>query len=261
MQIHAPDNLLRAIVRSTPRPWTQRGAGETLVANLGEHMRKSFAMRLGAVGTAVVLAGGLAVVASGTTGAYFSESKAGAITGTIGAVHLETGNTTFEWTNMMPGEAKSAPVGYKNTGTGAQDFYLVFPNGPALHALNNLGTYGEVHVTDGNGAALFDSANLQDGRTRADGSNSCGAFSTTGCWPLPASLKIASNVATGASSSVTFNFNYPGKLGKGTSGGVGVFNTYPSTGPNSEAFGADLAGTPGSGLPFQIVAVQVGQLP
>jgi hypothetical protein len=242
-------------------------------------MRKSIKMKVGAVGTALAVTGGLAVIASGTTGAFFSETQPGTVTGTIGAVHVLTSNTTFAWTNMMPGEQKSATVNFTNTGTGPQDFYLVFPNGPALHALNNLGSFGEVHVVGGvvGGQAgtmldLFDSTNLQDGRTK-ENQNSCGdVFSpridTTphGCWPLPDKLKIAGTVDVGARVSVSFTFNYAGKLGDAhipqgwpSSSGGGIFNTYPLT--NGEAFGADLAGTPAAGLPFQIVAVQVGQTP
>jgi hypothetical protein len=232
-------------------------------------------MKVGAVGTAFVLAGCLAVIASGTTGAYFSETQPGTVAGTIGAVHVLTSNTTFAWTNMMPGEQKLATVNFKNTGTGPQDFYLVFPNGPALHALSNLGSFGEVHVVGGKGRAmvdLFDSTNLQDGRTK-ENQNSCGdVFSpridTTphGCWPLPDKLKIAGTVDVGVAVSVSFSFNYAGKLGdanvaqgESSSSGGGIFNTYPLT--NGEAFGADLAATPAAGLPFQIVAVQVGQQP
>ena len=51
---------------------------------------------------------------------------------------------------------------------------------------------------EGGGIVLFASRNLQDGRTRADLTNSCGAtnpLSEAGCWPLPKQLKVATNVA------------------------------------------------------------------
>jgi hypothetical protein len=220
------------------------------------------ATALGAAAFALIAA------AAGTTGAYFSETADGGITGNIGAVHLSTSNTTIAWANMMPGEPKTATVDFRNKGTGNQDFYVVFPNGPALHALNNLGGYGEVHVTGGktgNIVALFDSANLQDGRTLANLGNSCSGSTPTGCWPLPSKLKIAGNVAPDATGSFSFTFAYDGRLGEGTSGGVGLFNAYPSittlATPGSQAFGADAAGPSGNGLPFKVVAVQVGQQP
>ena len=81
-------------------------------------MRKSTKMKVGAVGTSFALAGALAIVASGTTGAYFSAAQDGTITGAIGTVKLSTTNTTFAWTNMMPGDPKSATVNFTNTGTG-----------------------------------------------------------------------------------------------------------------------------------------------
>jgi hypothetical protein len=222
---------------------------------------------LGVAAFALIAAG------AGSTGAYFSEAQGGSITGAVGAVHLGTSNTSFAWTNMMPGEPKTASVDFQNTGTGNQDFYLVFNNVPALHALNNLGSYGEVHITDGNGTHLFDSANLQDGRHLAsgvpDGTNTCGGFSTTGCWPLPISLKLASNVTPLAWNSFTFSFNYAGKLGSATlthpaSSGGGTFNQYPLSGADvftGPAGAADAGGSPSAGLPYQIVAVQVGQTP
>jgi hypothetical protein len=219
------------------------------------------ATALGAAAFALIAA------AAGTTGAYFSDSQGGSVNGTLGQVKLTTSNTTFAWTNMLPGEPQTATVGFQNIGTGPQDFYLVFQNGPALHALNNLGKYGEVHVTGGktgNINALFDSANLQDGRTRADLSNSCSSIfvqANLGCWPLPAKLKVASSVAAQGTGSLSFTFNYAGILGNSSNIG-GPFNKYPSNyGAGHEAFGDDILGAQGEGLPFTVVAVQVGQQP
>ena len=221
------------------------------------------------VGALGVAAAALIATGSGVTGAYFSEARGGGITGTIGAVHLDASNTNFNWTNMMPGEPKSATVDFQNAGTGNQDFYLVFNNVPALHALNNLGSYGEVHIATGDGTHLFDSANLQDGRHQAatvpEGVNTCGTFSPAGCWPVPVSLKLASNVAPTAWNSFTFSFNYASKLGTAShSSGGGTFNTFPLAGTDiivGPAGVADGAGPASSGLPYQIVAVQVGQTP
>jgi len=89
------------------------------------------------------------------------------------------------------------------------------------------------------------------------------------CWPLPEKLKVAT-LAAGASGSATFTFNYASKLGNAgatwkASNGGGVFNSYPSittpATPGSQAYGADALGDPGAGLPFNVVAVQVGQQP
>ena len=60
---------------------------------------------------------------------------------------------------------------------------MVFHDKAALPALNNLGTYGEVHVaaarTGTANAEIFASTNLND---RA---SSCGPFSPSGCSPVP----------------------------------------------------------------------------
>ena len=153
----------------------------------------------------------------------------------------------------MPGEAQTATVNFTNTGKKAQDIYLTFPNRSALHALNNLGSFGEVTVANG-GATLFHSTNLNDGRRASDTGDTCGGFSETGCWPLPTKLKVATNVAPAASGSVTFSFSYPAKQ---TFGQDVAFNVYPSF---PEAFRLDAADS-GKGLPVNVVAVQVGQQP
>jgi hypothetical protein len=225
-------------------------------------MRKSIMLKVGAVGTTFAMAGALAIAASGTTGAYFSQTKDGAVTGTFGAVTLSTSETTFAWTNMMPGEQKSAAVDFTNTGTGPQDFYLVFPNATALSSLNDLGSYGEAHILV-DGVEKFASKNLNDRYT-------CGTPGANGgpeACPVPQKLLLASNVAKDASNTFTFQFNYAGKLGDAnltatptrpaSSGGVGVFNTYPAVDGQKTIE----AGVTGDGLPYQIVAVQVGQQP
>ena len=216
----------------------------------------------GAIGVAALA---FVAASSSVTGAYFSESKGGTIDGTLGQVHLDVNPASIAFTNMLPGEPQTATVTFQNTGTGPQDFYLVFPNVPALHALNNLGTYGEVHLTGGptgNKIALFDSINLNDGRTLESG-NSCGTFTPAGCWPLNDSYKLASSVARNGTGSFSFTFNYAGKLSNvaNVNGPLAAFNGYPAQNFGGQAFGPDAAGTSASGLPYQIVATQVGQTP
>lgn len=225
--------------------------------------------RMVGVGITLVATVGLAVAASGVTSAYFSDTKSGTITGTVGQVSISVtggGGPTgrdFAFVNLLPGEPQSVKIDYQSTGTGTQDLYLTFPNGPALHALNNLGSYGYVKVTDSSSGVLFESYNLQDGRTIPSG-NSCGVypvgFGSTPplCWPLPSQIKVRSNLAPNATGSITFTFGYASKL---TGNGPGVWNTYPSVPPYGEAFGDDAAGPSGNGLPYNVVATQVGQTP
>lgn len=205
------------------------------------------------------IAAGLALMAVGGTNAGFSEYQQGGITGTIGQVHLSTTNRTFAWTNMMPGVADSAKVDFTNTGTGHQDFYLVFPNLTALSALNSLGTFGEVHIAV-NGVEKFASANLNDGYP-------CGTAGLNGVatlCPVPQQMLLASDVAIGATNSFTFAFNYASKVGTAShSSGGGVFNTYPvykadGSKDQNTIIASDGAG---NGLQFRVVAVQVNQQP
>jgi hypothetical protein len=191
------------------------------------------------------------------TGAYFSDTKAGTISGTVGAVKIVTwggsgaDGLNLNFTNLMPGEPQHVTMNYTSQGTGPQDLYLTFPDVAALHALNNMGSFGEVTISDSSTGQVFHSTNLND--NRPDASGTCGAFSESGCWPLPAQLMVRSNLAPGASGSVTFTFSYPAKK----QGGQGLnWNPYPSPG----AVDSDSL-TSGSGLPFRMVATQAGQTP
>jgi hypothetical protein len=238
-------------------------------------------MKVGAAGTTIALAGALAVVASGTTGAYFSDTKNGAIDGTIGSVRITTsggvagsGNGIgFSFTELAPGVAQQAVVHFTNTGSMAQDVYLTFPSQTALHALNNLKTNGAVSLSGGVTGAevpIFSSTNLNDGRTDADVLvNSCATDALqasfvsgdNGCIPLESTIKIVSGLPAGGTGSFSFGFNYAASYGDPTSvtgsaglTGGGVFNDFPAF----EAFGPDAAYT-GKGLPFQVVATEVNK--
>jgi len=221
----------------------------------------------------LVAAGGMAAVASGATGAYFSDTHSGTLTGTIGTIKVtpsggndnsgSTSNLDFQFANMLPGDPQTATIGFQNTGANNEDVWIVFNNATALSALNNLGTYGEVHLV-ADGTHLFDSANLNDR------SATCGAFSPSGCWPLLNEYKVASNVAPGGTGNVAFTFNYAGKLGNSANltGGGAVWNTYPVPAgkydPPTNTDGqttVNLSDGSGAGLPYEIVATQVGQTP
>jgi hypothetical protein len=197
---------------------------------------------IGAVGVSAALVG----FAATGTGAYFSDSRSGAVTGSTGSIKVVTGGgggtdgLNFRFNDMLPGEPQTATATYLNSGHNRQDVYLVFPNTDALHALNNLGRYGQAHVAS-NGTEIFASTNLNDDGT------SCPPAGTD-CNPLPGQIKLADNVASGDGGSVSFTFAYGPKL-KGNT--VGPFNCYPL---------GDLS-CPVNGLPFQIVATQHGIAP
>lgn len=227
-------------------------------------MKGSTAVRLALWGTTLAALATLVVAATGMTGAYFSDTHHGDITGNLGAIKVTPSggsgadSTDFTFSNMLPGEPQTATIQYQNTGPNAEDVWLVFDNATALSALNNLGTYGEVHVS--NGHALFDSANLND---RVP---TCGTFSPSGCWPLPNKLKVGSSIASGAGGYVKFTFNYAGKLSSSAAEGA-PFNVYPvpagawsPSNPDGQ-YTVNAADGSGAGLPYELVATQVGQTP
>ena len=209
-------------------------------------------------GAAGVAAVALIAASTSVTGAYFSEAKVGGINGNIGAVHVSASETFFTWADMMPGEQKTATVEFTNKGTGPQDFYLVFQNKTALSALNSLGEYGEAHISV-NGIEKFGSKNLNDGYA-------CGTLATspaveTLC-AVPEQMLLASGVAKNQGGAVTFQFGYTGKLKTPLSYGA-PFNHYPvmkADGTNDQKIVIAADGT-GFGLPYEIVATQVGHAP
>ena len=197
---------------------------------------------------AAVGAGSLVLVAAGLIGsvngslAYFTDTQTGTLTGSVGSIKGAVSTNSLAFKNLLPGEVQTVEAYSRNTGLSNQDVWVVFDNADALAALNNIGTYGEFHVK-ANNVALFDSANLNDN------ASSCGAFSTTGCWPIPAKLKLASNVAPGGTVTYSFGFGYASKLSTQAPPGGAVWNPYPLAAPSA------------SGLPYQIVETQVGQTP
>lgn len=232
---------------------------------------KNIKRRVVALTASVALLGGAAWVAAGTTGAYFSDTHSGSVSGTIGSIKVSvTGNgtgtdgTNLNFSNLLPGEAQTVTLKYGNTGRNTEDVYITFPNATALSALDNLGRYGEVHIS-ANGSPIFDSANLSDAGDPAAYSNA----TPISRWPLMSQYKIASNVTPGQYGTVTFSFNYstglsgddgvaPTGLNANVAGATGpVFNAYPVAGQKT----VNAADGTGSGLPYQIVATQPGIAP
>lgn len=228
--------------------------------------------RMVGVGITLVATVGLAVAASGVTSAYFSDTKNGTVTGTVGYVRIATSGGTgtdhlnLQFSNLMPGEPQTVSFTYQNVGTGPQDIYLTFPVGSALHALNNLGHFGYIKIVDSSAGNLFESSNLQDGRTipptqANPNPNSCGSFSTAGCWPVPSQIKLRTALAPNDSGTVSITFMYPDLPNSlNSQGAQGLWNVYPPLPPGGQAFGDDLTPS-GNGLPYAVVGTQVGRTP
>jgi hypothetical protein len=202
----------------------------------------------------------LSLASLGSTGAFFSDTHQGNIDGTIGSIKITgsggdgASNLDLHYSNLLPGVTQTVTAGYQNTGLNPEDVWVVFNNPDALHALNDLGGYGEFHVA-ANGTAVFDSTNLKD---NGDGHNHCPVYvqANNGCWPLPQELKIASNVAPAATGTMSFGFAYGTKFKIQPAVGVNPWNPFPVgtlSVPNPVVTGY--------GLPYEIVATQVGQTP
>jgi hypothetical protein len=226
--------------------------------------------RLLLIPLAAAVAAGIAITASATTGANFSDTKSGTITGTIGSVTVDgsggnelsgsTDNMDMQFTNLLPGTPQAVTDTFQNTGSGPEDIYVVFNNNEALGSLNSLGTFGEVHI-DVNGGEVFASANLNDGATDSPPQTfTCTTPTNAGIaqvCPVPKFIKVATGLQPGATGNWTFQFNYASKIGNpstahpnGSTGG-GTWNLYPASGESST-----LGGGSGQGLPYEFVAEQ-----
>jgi hypothetical protein len=222
---------------------------------------------------ALVLIAALVAVASGATGAYFSDTEAGTISGTMGSIKIDAGvnadfggGMNFGFTNLLPGEPQSGTVHYINTGRSAQDVYIVFPDADALHALNDLGTFGSVTIEAP--AVSWHSDNLTDFYP----SGTPGNPGVATLYHVPSQMLLQSDVAPGEGGSMTFTFAYAGKLPNSDgpivfNGPEAAWNPYPlpaiSNSHNGYTYNPPSGIAPLSlnGLPYQIVACQRGQTP
>lgn len=218
--------------------------------------------RLLLIPLAAAVAAGIAFTASTTTGANFSDTKTGAIDGTVGQVRVTgsggdgTNNMDLHFNGLLPGVPQAVTSYYTNTGSGPEDIYVVFNNATALSALNDLGTYGEVHI-DINGTEMFASKNLND--NYPCGTPSLDPATIPPLCPVPQVIKVASNLAPNAYGSWTFQFNYGTKLSQQPGVGTTVnWNTFPAADGQKTVNASD--GT-GNGLPYEFVAEQPGVVP
>jgi hypothetical protein len=225
-------------------------------------MKMTMKVRVLTLVATIALLGGTAFVASGSTGAYFSDSvTGGGVSGTVGSIHISgTSPTSISFSDLLPGVAQSTqPVSYMNSGANTEDVYLTFPNLTALSALNDLGRFGSVTITDAANTVVFQSFNLNDNTSPthcATFSNAIPTGPNSGCWPLPSPVLIASSLPPGQSDSFTFTFEYASVLA-GQPVLTAPWNSFPVSGQFT-VVPSDLSG---AGLPFTIVATQVGITP
>jgi hypothetical protein len=165
---------------------------------------------VGSVGVTAALVG----VAATGTGAYFSDSKQGVITGTAGTIKIQGHDGSgadalgIDFTKLLPGEVQSKTVRYQNTGDSTQDVWVVFPQSflgdfnshTDTGLINDRGRFAEIHIAS-NGVSRFDSANLND-----DSGTCPPGAGDPACNPLPHAVKVASNLDPGQVGDWTFGF-------------------------------------------------------
>ncbi len=231
-----------------------------------KHFSRRFKVKALALGVSIILVVVLIAIATGATGAYFSDTKSGTVTGAMGTIQVSaTGGTggnnlDFNWPNMLPGVHYTTSVTFQNSGNNPEDVYLNFNNLTALSTLNTKGTYASVHIKV-NGTPTYAYLNLND-------QNSSGF--------LPPRLLLVSNLIPNATGTMVFDFEYASKLATPEPGGV--FNLYPiydsdswyeahsgyaaGYGQTTARSGIDFVmGQHNQGLPYQILATQVGISP
>ena len=221
-------------------------------------MKQRLPRFLALLGTSAIVASLIGVAVVGT-GAYFTDSKPGAITGDLGTVKVAVSGEAITFANLLPGEDQTSTVTVTNTGTGNEDIWLVFDNtNLAWSAVNNLGAYGIFTVN----GVVYDTLSNQ----YAAGSGPPPVISTdpeSGCYLVP-----RPNIAY---------LPHAIKLGTWTPGQAASFNisfhfNACMTGPNVDGvslWGAAASGSVTSGFPaippaplnFKIAAFQPNVLP
>jgi hypothetical protein len=183
---------------------------------------------IGTLGASAALIG----TAATNTGAYFTDSETGHVSGSSGHLALDK-NSDYElsFAKLVPGEYKTQSVGYKTSGDTAEDIWLAFPDGVAYakfsgakHGANwddgGMGRYGHFAVAN-SGGTVFSSYNLQD---EADGSSGCadinghgsgrqstGVGDTPPLCGVPHYILLEQNVPSGTQAQFTMTFGVTGR--------------------------------------------------
>jgi hypothetical protein len=195
-------------------------------------MSSGKAWRLGGFVAALAASAGLVATASGATGAYFTESKPGALNVSTGGVHLSTSDLQLNFNGLLPGDLQDKTVTYTSTGSAPEDIWLVLPTDGSADAL--FGTAGEAsgaaalgrygHFAISSPAGSFTSYNLATAGTGTHSGPTCtvdalghGGSSqqaanrtdyTTPFCPVPTAILLSGGLAPGATASATITFGF-----------------------------------------------------
>lgn len=226
-------------------------------------MLKSRMVRFAALLGVVAAMAGLIGAAVIGTGAYFTDSHGGQISGYNGTVAITTSggsggdHLNFDFSGILPGApGKTASISVKNTGSATQDIYLVFSNDNEMwSAVNDLGQYGKFVINGKTYDNLNNKYAAPDPGVPGTGTGSymTGSCSTVERVPanyLPHLISLGS-LAAGATRSFTINFQYIGCMTDHQ--GEALFNAATSD-------GFDPAITPAP-LVYSVAAFQHGVAP
>lgn len=226
---------------------------------------------IGALGASALLVG----TAVQGTGAYFTDSANGSLTGSSGSLQISATNTTLNFSGLNPGQDRSQSIGFtvSATSTTAADVWLVFDTTSAAYGAftgangvdyngytgGGLGGYGHLKVAGHQGTfesynlALPNAAAAAGGYTSSGSQNTCtvdanglggsaaqhqvGHGNDLAQCGVPGAVLLWSNLQPGATgASATITFGLTGKQ----------TNQNQANEPN---------------VPFKIVATQPGQRP
>ena len=206
-------------------------------------MNKGTALRLGGFVAAVGTSAALIAAASGTTGAYFSDTHSGTMQATSGHLLLTISgsSTALDFTDLMPGVNQQKNISYTTDSSpnAREDIWLVFPvttsvqqlayaeftgaKGEFGYADGGLGRYGHFAVAN-NGNVAFTSYNLANDPSPSSsdcpvdangrGGSNQQATSPTDTPPycgVPKAILLASNLPTGTNGTINVTFGLTGR--------------------------------------------------
>lgn len=201
---------------------------------MSRHRVPRFITLVGVITAMVVLIGATVV----TTGAYFTDSVGGSITGNLGTVAIRTSGQDIDFKDLLPGVDQTQTVSVRNTGTGNEDIYLAFKNDNlAWSAVNDLGAYGIFTIN----GKVYDNLNnaYPQGTTGApvistDPSSGCYNVARPAIAYLPHVIKLGTLAPNQLwSFDISFHFNacMTGGNGTGASLWSAADTNFPTIGP------------------------------
>jgi hypothetical protein len=151
-------------------------------------------------------------LAIGGTGAYFTATQPGSVSGNIGSVNVGVSGAAINFANLLPGVVQTQTVNFQNTGTGNEDIWIVFDNSNlAWSAVNDLGQYGKF-VVAGNTYDNLNNAYAQGTPGSGfmgspSGTGPCGTVARNAIAYLPHMINLGTYAPAQAGAfNVSFNF-------------------------------------------------------